>query len=169
MTDREGLLRACEERPGDRTQLLVAADWAKENGEEALERALRWMALWDRHPHRIVRTEEVRDLEQFGREFVVDRVVVGIDWMWTCYGGIREGLPHAALPRPLCGRLSFWEWRCWGSWEEAVVALGKGLLSGDCPCEGDPHRVEPETIQQMDQRNREVVDRLRDRRPTGEV
>jgi hypothetical protein len=69
--------------------------------------------------------------------------------MWTCFGGIREGLPHAALPRRLCQRLNFWEWRCYTSWEQAVLALGQALEEGDVECVGDPAACDKESLEIM--------------------
>lgn len=117
MTDREALLYNCERETED-IWLLVAADWFCEHDELDMERALRWMAKWGKRPH--VFEQSIKDGY--------------FPFMWTCFGGITEGLPHAALPRRLCQRLGFWEWRCDASWEEAVLLLGKALAEGDVDC-----------------------------------
>ena len=121
MTERENLLRQCEERPEDRTLLLVTADWMAERGDPEWERVLRWMERWQKWPTRLTTGS----------------------WLWTCFGGIHEGLPHSALPRVLCTRLGFWEWRCWSSWQEAVQDLATALSLGEVDCHGDPHKVRP--------------------------
>ena len=45
MTDRDSILKACEDRPGDRTQLLVAAVWMAEQGEAGNSTVLACSAL----------------------------------------------------------------------------------------------------------------------------
>ena len=125
MTDRDGILAACEERD-DPIQLAVAADWFDDNDEPILALALRWMAKWDKRPHKL-------DTDSF-------------PWMWTCYGGLcgpqfKCGIKHT-LPRQLCTQMGFHEWRCRPSWEAAVRALGDGLSAGDVDCVGDPLQAE---------------------------
>lgn len=140
MTDREALLYNCQREDGP-IWLLVAADWFCEHDEPDVERALRWMAKWERRPHTLINQTNCE---------------TGRVWMWTCFGGIREGLPHATLPRKLCERLQFWEWRCYETWEQAVVALGRALVTGDVDCVGDPFQCDAESLEMIDRHAQEV-------------
>lgn len=130
MTDRTSILAACEDRLGDRTQLLVAADWFAESGEPAMETACRWMAEYDKHP-------------SLGYRF----------WLWTCFGGLcgpvfKNGVAHA-LPRRICRRIGFWEWKGFKTYEVAVEVLAKALVEGWVECVGDPTQCEPETLEEI--------------------
>lgn len=147
MTEREILLYTCQREVGDRLCLLVTADWMAEHDEPDLERGLRWMVKWQRRPHLLPQPVDS------GRQ----------SWMWTCFGGINEGIPHATLPRKLCGRMAFWEWRGYASWEEAVWTVGVALGQEDVDCVGDPAGVEEETVQIMDERNQALLDELQQR------
>lgn len=142
MTEKELLLAVCEKNPGDNTALLVAADWMAEHGDPVMEAALRWMANNDKRPFRLPNNRDI-DGKNSSSPY---------PWMWTCFGGIREGLPHAALPRKLCENLGFCEWQCHGTWVLAVSALGTALLNvGNVSCEGDPNEVDAETLKMFDE------------------
>lgn len=108
------------------------ADWLQENNTEPhVEVALRWMAKNNKHPHKI-------DNKKY-------------PYMWTCYGGLTEGLPHAALPRCLCKKLDFHEWRCYYSFYEAIGVLGVSLMKlGDVVCEPNPFDIDSETKQDFE-------------------
>ncbi len=147
MTERELLLAGCENAPGDRTALLVAADWMAEHGDLPWEAALRWMAKYDRYPHRHVYPDEAHEQQPNKHP-----------WMWTCFGGLNEGLPHAALPRLLCTRIRFREWRCYQTWTEAVAGLADALAQGDVLCVGDPHKVEPNSPAEFEVMMRHAID-----------
>lgn len=145
MTDRQAILAACEERTGDLTQLLVAADWMAENGDLKWETALRWLAKWAKRP----------EFSPTSR-----------NWLWTCFGGLCGptfdcGTNHA-LPRRLCNRMGFWEWRCYASWTEAVEALATALADGDVECVGDPTECEPEMLTDIRERTTKLLEWLRD-------
>lgn len=139
MTTANELLAACEERVGDRTQLLVTADFFAENDNPKWERVMRWMAEYDKHPYRS------------------DPSV----WTWTCYGGLcgerfNCGTAHA-LPNTLRKRMGFREWKSYYKWVDAVEALATALEEGWVECVGDPTQVEPEAIAEMEAHSREVL------------
>jgi hypothetical protein len=140
VTERESILAACAERVGDIHQLLVAADWMAEQGDEMWERCLRWMAEYQKWPN---------------------ANADGNDFLWTCYGGLCGprfvcGTNHA-LPRAVCKRMAFWEWQCWPTWVRAVEQLAFALKDGWVECVGDPLEVDPDSIKEMDARNAEVI------------
>lgn len=132
MTD---FLQACADAPGDRTVLLVAADHydsVSEGNDPLLAAALRWMAEYDRRPHDIGKDGPSR-------------------FMWTCYGGIPSGIPHACLPRAYCAAIGFREWRCYEAFADAARALADAIASvGWRECPPNPRDIDPETREQLD-------------------
>lgn len=146
MTDRELLLLGCEQNPGDRNRLLVAADFVAEEGDLKWERCLRWMAEYDRHPERNDRSG-----------YNVHGIKHPPTYLWTCYGGLcgpkfNCGTNHC-LPRTLCRRLGFWEWRLYQTWTEAVSGLADGLDQGWVECVGDPLQVDEQSIRSIEEQN----------------
>jgi hypothetical protein len=140
-------LKACEEAPGDSTVLLAAADYydsVDEGNDPRLAAALRWMAEYDRRPFQ---------LPVPGRR----------PWMWTCYGGIREGIPHACLPSAYCNAVGFREGRCFKTFAEAVCALSDAIGSaGWRECPPNPEDIDPETREQLQAYDEQVRKALAD-------
>lgn len=142
---KDSILAACEERAGDRTQLLVAADYFAEAGDPKWEQVMRWMAEYDKRPLPPTKTESY--------------------WMWTCYGGLcgprfGNGVAHT-LPRAVCKRIGFWEWQCYQSWTEAVEVLAAALEQGWVECVGDPTKVDAESEAELDKQAEELINQLR--------
>lgn len=137
MTTEKEILAACEERIGDLTQLLVAADWMAEHNEPVMEAALRWMAKWQKWP-KLLTPDDIDEIHPPDR-----RTTSPVrHFMWTCYGGLcgprfNDTTAHA-LPRELCKPMKYVEWKCYQSWTKAVEALAAALKVGDVECVGDP-------------------------------
>lgn len=152
MTEQELLLAGCEKSPGDNMALLVAADWMAEHGDPVMEAVLRWMAKWDKRPARLPDSRGIDgEVIQTTNRF-----------MWTCFGGIREGLPHAALPRKICVNIGFREWQCHQTWPRAVEALATAIRNvGEVMCEGDPNKVDAETLKILDKESEKLAEYLK--------
>lgn len=50
-------------------------------------------------------------------------------WMWTCVGGILDGLPHAGLSRELCTTMGFREWKMFETEKLALEAASQACLA----------------------------------------
>jgi hypothetical protein len=115
----ETLLAEVLANPDDWQRYLIVADCYEEQGRDVLATTFRWMADQHKHPHKVQRNE------LFSNEG--DVISKSYPWLWTTETGLREALPHAGLPKEVCRRIGFGEWRVYTTWEKAVISLAWGL------------------------------------------